>query len=305
MKKVVCSVLLLSAGYMATATARPLQANQQQQQTTAPANRQGTTASTATADGENQDPAPAVVVAPQKDQSANQPAAPNSQASVRDATTADDTAVANRARQQLASEDQAAVLPYYNNFLATYRLGPEDVISVSVFGLERYSKSNINVPPNGKISYPLIPEGVMVVGKTTEELQDELRRKLEEYIIDPKITVTLEQARSARYSVLGDVRAPGVKPMLRRLTVFEALADAGGVLETGSKKKVVVLRRQADGAMAEIPVNVSAIEKGRAADLVYLVPGDQIVVPGNVFKTVRKIASFASIISFARVFRIF
>ncbi|MEJ7616725.1 MAG: polysaccharide biosynthesis/export family protein [Pyrinomonadaceae bacterium] len=296
----------MSTGCVTAATARPLQTNQQQQQqTVAPANRQRTTTATTTVESEVQ--APAAAVEPQKDQSASQPAAPSSsssQTSVRDRTQVEDT-VASRARQQQTSEDQAAVLPYYNNFLATYRLGPEDVVSVSVFGLERYSKGGITIPPNGRISYPLIPEGVMVVGKTTEELQDELRKKLEEYIIDPKITVTLDQAKSARYSVLGDVRVPGVKPMLRRLTVFEALADAGGVLETGSKKKVIVLRRQLDGAMAEIPVNVSAIEKGRAADLVYLVPGDQIVVPGNVFKTVRKIASFASILSFARIFRIF
>lgn len=222
---------------------------------------------------------------------------------VDETSQADKVAGANR-RQQ-TSEEEAAILPYYNNFLSTYRVGPEDVISVSVFGLERYSKSNITVPPNGTISYPLIPEGVKVVGRTTEELQEELRKKLEEYIIDPKVTVTLEQARSARYAVLGDVRAPGVKPMLRRMTVYEAISEAGGVLDTGSKKKIVVLRRQPDGMMSEIRVNVSKIEKGDAADLVYLVPGDQILVPGNTLKKIREIASFTSVISFARFFRIF
>ncbi|MEJ7711482.1 MAG: hypothetical protein WKF84_16850 [Pyrinomonadaceae bacterium] len=54
-----------------------------------------------------------------------------------------------------------------------------------------------------------------------------LQRSWKSYIIDPEITVTLEQARSARYSILGDVRLPGVKPMLRRLTVVEAVAEAG------------------------------------------------------------------------------
>ncbi|HVG38960.1 MAG TPA: polysaccharide biosynthesis/export family protein [Pyrinomonadaceae bacterium] len=205
-------------------------------------------------------------------------------------------------RHETIAEDEAAVVPYYNNFLSSYRIGPEDVISVSVFGLERYSKGGITVPPDGRISYPLIPEGVVVVGKTTQQLQNELVKKLDEYIIDPKVTVTLDQARSARYSILGDVRAPGVRPMLRRLTVNEALAEAGGVLETGSKKKVVVLRRQTDGNLAQIPVNISAIEKGRAADIVYLVPGDQVVVPGNTLKTVKTVLSFASVISFARIF---
>src|SRR6266542_4418339 len=69
--------------------------------------------------------------------------------------------------------------------------------------------------------------------------------------------------------------------MNHRMTVTEALAEAGGVLQTGNKSKVVVLRRQANGILAPIAVNVSAIYKGRAADNTYLVPGDQIVVPGN------------------------
>jgi hypothetical protein len=66
--------------------------------------------------------------------------------------------------------------------------------------------------------------------------------------------------------------------------------------------KVVVLRRQANGILSPIAVNLSAIYKGKAADNVYLVPGDQIIVPGNKLKTFQKSMSFASILSFARIF---
>ena len=54
--------------------------------------------------------------------------------------------------------------------------------------------------------------------------------------------------------------------------------------------------------LAPIAVNVSAIYKGQAPDSTYLVPGDQIIVPGNKFKTFQKIMSFAPIMSFARIF---
>src|SRR5918911_711683 len=74
-------------------------------------------------------------------------------------------------RREQTSEEEAAIVPYYNNFLSSYHIGPEDVISVTVFGQERYSRANITVPPDGKISYPLIPEGVSVVGKTTRQIQ--------------------------------------------------------------------------------------------------------------------------------------
>lgn len=206
-------------------------------------------------------------------------------------------------RRETMSEEQAAVVPYYNNFFSTYRLGPEDVISVSVFGQERYSKIGIVIPPNGRISYPLIPEGVFVNGKTVEEVQDQITKRLDEYIIDPKVTVFLDKAMSYRYSVVGDVAQPGVKQMTHRLTVREALAEAGGVLPTGDKKKVVVLRHQAgDSPLTPIYVNIAAIERGRAPDNVYLGPGDQVVVPGNRLKKWQQIMGFVQVLTFARIF---
>lgn len=202
--------------------------------------------------------------------------------------------------QQLSEE--AAVVPYYNNFFTTYRLGPEDVISVVVFNQDRYSRSGIVVPPSGRISLSLIPGGVFVNGKTVDEVAELIKTKYDEYIIDPQVTVSLDKASSYRYSVIGDVGQPGIRLMSRRMTVTEALAEAGGVLQTGDRSRVVVLRRQANGLLSPITVNVSAIYKGRAADNTYLVPGDQIVVPGNKLKTLQKIMAFSPILSFARIF---
>ena len=116
------------------------------------------------------------------------------------------------------------------------------------------------------------------------------------------MTVSLDKATSYRYSVLGDVGQPGIKLMSRRLTVTEALAEAGGVLPTGNRSKVVVLRRQTSGMLAAIPVNVSDIYKGKAPDTTYLVPGDQVVVPGNKWKTFTKLLGLAQTLSFARIF---
>lgn len=205
-------------------------------------------------------------------------------------------------RREESSEEQATIAPYYNNFFTTYRLGPEDVISVTVFGQDRYSKSGITIPPNGRISYPLIPEGVFVNGRTVEQVQDDITKKLDEYIIDPKVSVSLDKASSYRYSVLGDVAQPGIKAMQRRLSVTEALAEAGGILPTGNKSKVVILRRQANGQLASIPINVSAIYKGRLQDDKYLVPGDQVIVPGNKLKGFQSLMGLLPILSFARIF---
>jgi len=204
-------------------------------------------------------------------------------------------------RQEQLSEE-AAIVPFYNNFFATYRLGPQDVISVVVFNQDRYSRPGIIVPPSGRISLSLIQGGIFVNGKTVDEVAEIIKKKYDEYLVDPQVTVSLEKANSYRYSVIGDVGKPGIALMDHRMTVTEALAEAGGVLQTGDKSKVVVLRRQTNGMLSPIPVNVSAIYKGHAADNVYLVPGDQIIVPGNKFKTFQKIMGFASVASFARIF---
>ena len=209
-----------------------------------------------------------------------------------------------QANRQDQISEEAAINPYYNNFFTTYRLGPEDVVSVDVFNQPRYSRAGITIPPSGRIALALIPGGVFVNGKTVEQVAEIIRKKYDEYIIDPQVTVSLDKAASYRYSIVGDIAQPGIRLMNHRMTVTEAIAEAGGVLNTGDKSKVLVLRRGPDGKLAQIPVNVSAIYKGKAPDSTYLVPGDQILVPGNKLKTFQKIMSFTSVLNFARIFGI-
>jgi polysaccharide biosynthesis/export protein len=211
-----------------------------------------------------------------------------------------DEMVANR--QEQMSEEEAAINPYYNNFFSTYRLGPEDIISVEVFNHEKYTRKGITVPPNGRVSLQLIPGGIFVNGKTPEQVARMIEKAYDEYIIGPQVTVMLEKAASYRYSILGDVLQPGVRLMNRRLTVTEAIAEAGGVLSTGDKSKVHVLRRGANGHIEPLVVNVSAIYKGKMADNFYLAPGDQVLVPGNKMKKFREVLGFANVLSFARIF---
>ena len=122
--------------------------------------------------------------------------------SVSTATLSDVPEEAPPNRHEQASEE-AAIVPYYNNFFNTYRLGPEDVISVSVFGQDRYSRAGIMIPPSGRISLALIPGGVFVNGKTVEEVAETIKKRYDEYIIDPQVSVSLEKASSYRYSIIG------------------------------------------------------------------------------------------------------
>jgi polysaccharide export outer membrane protein len=198
--------------------------------------------------------------------------------------------------------EEEIILPYYNNYLKEYRLGPNDIISIEVFGqCPDYCKNNITIPPTARISYPLIREGVFVGGKTVEQVAEEITKKLDEYIIDPKVTVTLDKAMSVRYSVLGRVVSPGVRIMDRKVSLFEAIIESGGISKDGDKRRIVIYRYDARGGLTSQVVNLQEIERGKAP-MVFLNPGDQVFVPDKGFRLsigkVFDILSKASVVRF-------
>lgn len=200
------------------------------------------------------------------------------------------------------SSDEEAVVSYYNNYLKEYRLGPNDVITVEVFGqCPDYCKPSITVPPTARISYPLIREGILVAGKTVREVEDEIAKKLDEYIIDPKVTVTLDKAMSVRYSVMGNVAAPGMRIMGRKVSLYEAVIEAGGITKNADKKKVSLIRYDAKGGLTRQEVNLIDIENGKVP-MIYLNAGDQVFVPKKGFslnwETFSKVLAQASAVRF-------
>jgi polysaccharide export outer membrane protein len=203
-------------------------------------------------------------------------------------------------RREDMTEEDSSIVPYINNFFSTTRLGPEDVIAIDVFDKPNYSKANMIIPPDGIISYPQIGR-VLVAGRTVPEIEKEVTERLREYIIDPQVTVQLQQSHSQKVFIVGDVGLPGIYEMGRRLTVTEALARAGYITKYGDREKVAVLRAQPNGQVANMPINMKDVEKGKIRDF-YLVPGDTIVVPGNRYKTAEKVLNLSMMAVWFRVF---
>ncbi|MCP9492849.1 MAG: polysaccharide export protein [Pyrinomonadaceae bacterium MAG19_C2-C3] len=204
-------------------------------------------------------------------------------------------------RDNITDEEDAAIVTYYRSFMSTYRLGPEDVVSIEVFGQPRYSRTAVVVPPDGVISMPHIRGGISVVGRTREEVARDIEKKYDEYIIEPSVTVSLDKAGSARYTVVGNVGQPGVKIMSHRVSVREAVNEAGGVTKDGSKK-VFVVSGKPDGSVEQIRIDLAKIEKGKATDNYFLRPGDQVVVPSNTLSKIKSYTELFSIVNFARIF---
>ncbi len=109
-----------------------------------------------------------------------------------------------------------------------YRIGPEDLVEVSVFEEEKLNKT-VRVSSQGNISFPLL--GILrVKGLTATELEREIRDLLaEKYLQDPHVSIFIKEYRSQRISVMGAVEKPGVYDVTGQKTVLDMLAMAGGL----------------------------------------------------------------------------
>src|SRR5262249_2991366 len=149
------------------------------------------------------------------------------------------------------------------DFYDTYRLGPDDQLSVRVFGQPDYSLEKVKISPVGRIYHPLLGD-VEVAGLTVDRLTEKLTVDLSQYIIDPKVSISLIEGNSAKIGVLGDVVHPGIVVMTRPMTVLDALSASGGVSDFGSKTNVTILRQTGYERSQMLKVNVKKILEGKA-----------------------------------------
>lgn len=194
----------------------------------------------------------------------------------------------------------------YRDFYNNYKLGPEDQIALRVKGQPDYSLEQVTVSPVGRIYHPLLGD-IDVAGMTVPRLADRLTIEFSQYIIDPKVSLSLLSANSAKIGVLGDVTHPGVVVMARPMTVLDALSASGGIADTGSKSEVTVLRQIGDGRMLTRKVNVKRILEGKSEpeENLALQAGDTIIVHGNLRKRISNITSligFGNFLGFVRSF---
>ena len=124
-----------------------------------------------------------------------------------------------------------------------YRIGPNDVIRVQVFGEEDLTVES-KVAGDGAINFPLLGS-VPIAGKTVKELQEYLTGRLAEgYVRSPRITVLIVRYRN--FYVNGEVKMPGGYPYEAGLTVQKAISMAGGFTEKAETRKVAMTRLTGD-----------------------------------------------------------
>ena len=156
-----------------------------------------------------------------------------------------------------------------------YRIGPEDILRVSVWD-NRELTLDVVVRPDGKISMPLVQD-VQAEGLTASELAALLHAKLQSFIKDPQVSVIVTQVNAPKIFVLGNVARPGPYPLRSDMSVLHALSLAGGFTPFASPRSIKLVRN-AGGTQEVRKVNYYDMIDGGEGNYL-LKPGDTIVVP--------------------------
>lgn len=158
-----------------------------------------------------------------------------------------------------------------------YRIGPEDVLHISVWKEEELDRE-VLVRPDGGISFPLAGN-LQAAGKTIQDLMAEMTRRIQRYIPDAVVTVTVTKVSGYSIFVIGKVSKPGQFTLGRYIDVLQALTLAGGVTPFASESNITILRRQS-GKEIRFPFNYSKVKSGKNLDEnILLQSGDVVVVP--------------------------
>ncbi len=146
-----------------------------------------------------------------------------------------------------------------------FLIGPYDILNIDVFANEDLRQEEIQVDASGRITFPLIGT-VELAGKTPGEAAAYMSSLLRgRYLKNPQVTVNLKETSSQVISVSGEIKKPGIYPVVGEMTLLKAIARAEGWTEFSKKREVIVFRTvggQRYGALYD----VKAIEKGNYDD---------------------------------------
>lgn len=156
-----------------------------------------------------------------------------------------------------------------------YVIGPFDKLNVNVFGVPDLS-GDIQADGNGRVSVPLVGS-IEAAGKTPGQLADAIAAGLRgRYVRDPQVAVNVREATSQTFTVDGEVREPGIYPVVGNLSLMRAVATAKGTSEFAKLDDVVVFRTVEGKPMAAL-YNLGAIRRGLYVDP-RIYPSDVVIV---------------------------
>jgi len=170
-----------------------------------------------------------------------------------------------------------------------YVVGPLDVLSIAVFDGAELS-GRYTVESDGSFTFPLLGR-IKAGGRTLHQVEEELKTRLAAgFFRKPQVSLAVEQYRSQRVFVVGEVRQAGTYPLTGDMSLVEALSRAGSTTAAaggeaivvrapaGSSSAAPVLPNQANGAET-LRVDLYALQQGNVSQNIVLRDGDTVFVP--------------------------
>jgi polysaccharide biosynthesis/export protein len=159
-----------------------------------------------------------------------------------------------------------------------YQISAGDVLHISVWHEPDATIPGVVVRPDGKISMPLLKE-VAVLGLTPTQLEKQITQQLSKFLTAPDVTVIVTGINGQKIYFIGAVKKEGPLPYTYRMSVMQALSEAGGLTDYAKRKKIYVLRTE-NGRQFKLLFDYDAVLKGQRMELnIPLMAGDTIVVP--------------------------
>jgi len=183
-----------------------------------------------------------------------------------------------------------------------YRIGPGDIVDVTVFGKPQFSRQGVKIDARGMMRMPLVKQEIMAACRTEDELAADITNLLKEYIREPEVIVQIKEYLAEPVAVIGSVRTPSRFQLQRRARLLEMLTLVNGPADNAGRTIQVVHQgspvncssNAETESMADqvdyfqLSETLRGEEKAnpyvRAGDVISIAKADEIYVIGNVVR---------------------
>jgi len=176
------------------------------------------------------------------------------------------------------------ILNFSNVLCEEYKVETGDVLTITVYEQPDLT-TKARVGSKGDITFPLIGN-VNVGGLTVTEIEKKITSLLEaDYLVNPQVSVFIEEYHPKKVFVMGFVNNPGEYELSkdRPTTVLEAITMAGGFKQGAAQNGTKIIRMEGNQEVT-IQIRVTDItNKGYKEMDIAVKPGDIVVVPESFF----------------------
>jgi len=173
-----------------------------------------------------------------------------------------------------------------------YNIGEGDVLKITVYDHEDLTQT-VRVTSDGTVRLSLlgqVPVGGMPVTKAAEKIT---ALYADGYLVNPQVNVFIEEYRSGKVTILGQIATPGLYELRHQMTLLELISSAGGLTDDAGRTATIKRKAGAAGAEDVITIDLKQlVENGdtrlniqiQAGDSIYIQKANLVYVNGEVQK---------------------